>query len=83
MEKPCLDLQSKNQILAYRDENRLTGYEPGILNEILAALEKGDAGLLNWFNPFGDSPKSIIMNMYVYRKGMEFGFERIELDKYG
>lgn len=83
MEKLILNLQSQNQIIAYRDENRLTGYEPGILNEILAAAQQRDIKLLNWFNQFGDSFRSILMNVYAYRKGLEFGFTDIAFDQYG
>jgi hypothetical protein len=83
MEKFILNLQSKNQIIAYREENRLIRYEPGILNEMLDAVETGNTDLLGWFRQFGDCLRSIIMNVYAYRKGLEFGFSEIALDKYG
>ncbi|MBD1385831.1 hypothetical protein IDJ75_11120 [Mucilaginibacter rigui] len=83
MEKLILNVDSKEQIINYRDEHRLTHYEPAILDEILAATIAGDAALLNWFNKFGDCFRSIIMNIYAYRKGLEFGFTEISFDQYG
>ncbi|MFD0764472.1 hypothetical protein ACFQZI_06385 [Mucilaginibacter lutimaris] len=83
MEKLILTVDSKDQIITYRNENSLVRYEPLILNEILFAAEAGDTSLLNWFNGFGDSFRSIIMNVYAYRKGLEFGFTEIAFDQYG
>jgi len=37
---------------------------------------------LAWFNSFGDSFRTIGMNIPAYRKGLEFGFTDISFDKY-
>lgn len=83
MEKLTLTIQSKSQIIAYRDANSLIRYEPLILNEILLAAESANTELLAWFNGFGDSFRSIIMNVHTYRSGLEFGFTDIAFDQYG
>ena len=83
MESPVLNLQSKNQITAYIADNHLMPYESGIFNEILQAIETGDQTQLDWFHSFGDSFRAITMNIYAYRKGLEFGFTPISFDKYG
>jgi len=83
MEKLILTVQSKEQIIAYREGHSLIRYEPLILAEILTAAETGNTELLNWFNGFGDCFRSIIMNVHAYRCGLEFGFTEIGFDKYG
>ncbi|SDP47417.1 hypothetical protein SAMN05428975_1363 [Mucilaginibacter sp. OK268] len=83
MEKLILNVESKDQIIAYRDEIRLSHYELAIFAEILAAAESGDAETKKWFGNFGDSFRSIIMNVHAYRKGLEFGFTEIAFDQYG
>jgi hypothetical protein len=49
MQKLVLTIESKDQIIAHRDENRLSHYEPAIFAEILTAAENGDAETLAWF----------------------------------
>lgn len=83
MQKLVLTIESKDQIIAYRDENRLSHYEPAIFAEILTAAENGDSETLAWFGGFGDSFRSIMMNVHAYRKGLEFGFTEIAFDQYG
>jgi hypothetical protein len=83
MEKLILTIESKDQIIAYRDESRLSHYEPAIFAEILTAAENGDADTLTWFGGFGDSFRSIIMNVHAYRKGLQFGFTEVAFDQYG
>lgn len=83
MEKLVLTVESKDQIIAFRDNHSLVRYEPNILKEILTAAETGNVELLSWFNGFGDSFRSIIMNVHAYRKGLDFGFTDIAFDQYG
>ncbi|MCQ6957085.1 hypothetical protein [Mucilaginibacter aquariorum] len=83
MENLQLTINSLDQITAYRDENHLVKYEPGILNEMINAVESRDEDTLQWFNSFGDSLRAVIMNVYAYRKGLEFGFTDIKFDQYG
>ena len=78
-----MTLQSRPVIDAYLAEHHLMPYEKGILAEIVAAIAGGDAEKLNWFAGFGDSFRTILMNLYAYRKGLEFGFTDISFDKYG
>jgi hypothetical protein len=75
-----LNIESKDQIIAYRDGNRLRHYEPAIFAEILIATENGDAEILALFRRSGDSFRSIIINVHAYRKGPEFGFTAISFD---
>ena len=83
METLVLDLQSKNQINNYIKENHLVKYESGILNEMLIAIEESEVSKLDWFNQFGESIRCITMNVYAYRKQLEFGFTKITFDQHG
>lgn len=83
MEKLQLNLQSKNEILAYMADNHFVAYERGIFNEILQAIEAQNQSELDWFAGFGDSYRAITMNVYAYRKGLEFGFTEVAFDQYG
>lgn len=83
MESLILNLQSEKVINDYINENHLVRYEKGILNEILTAIKKNDAGSLSWFNSFGTSLRHITMNVYAYRRQLEFGFTEINFDQYG
>ena len=83
MEKLQLNVNSLEQLNAYRDENHLTRYEPEILNEMITAVAEGDTYTIQWFNSFGNSLRAVIMNVYAYRKGLEFGFTEIAFDQYG
>lgn len=83
MESLILNLQSEKAINNYIHENHLVEYEKGILNEILTAIKKNDAGSLSWFTSFGTSLRHITMNVYAYRKQLEFGFTEISFDQHG
>lgn len=83
MESLILNPQSEKVINNYIQENHLVKYEKGILNEILTAIKKNDAGSLSWFTSFGTSLKHITMNVYAYRKQLEFGFTEISFDQHG
>jgi len=82
MESLVLNLKSKNQITAYMKNNHMVAYERGIFQEMIAAIEAKDQTQLDWFRSFGDSFRVITMNVYAYRKGLEFGFTEICFDKY-
>lgn len=58
-------------------------YERGIFLEMIAAIEAGDQTQLDFFRSFGDTFRTIAMNVYACRKGLEFGFTEISFDKYG
>ena len=77
-----LNLQSKNQITDYIADKHFMPYEVGIFKEMLKAIETKNQTQLDWFRSFGDSFRSITMNVYAYRKGLEFGFTEISFDKY-
>ncbi|MBB6131725.1 hypothetical protein [Mucilaginibacter lappiensis] len=83
MESLVLNLQSKNQITDYMKDNHMVPYERGIFLEMIAVIEAGNQIQLDWFRSFGDTFRTIIMNVYAYRKGLEFGFTEISFDKYG
>lgn len=83
MEELQLTVNSLEQLSAYRDENHLIKYEPEILNEMITAVERSDAETLQWFNRFGDSLRAVIINVYAYRKGLDFGFTEIAFNQYG
>jgi hypothetical protein len=83
MESLILNPGSKNQIIEHRDSSCHVKYEYGIIAEILAAIEQNDQEALNWFGSFGASLRAIIMNVYTYRKGLEFGFIEIAFSQYG
>jgi len=57
-------------------------YEKNIFQEMIATIEAKDQNQLDWFRSFGDSFRVITMNVYAYRKGLEFGFTEISFDKY-
>jgi hypothetical protein len=82
MESLVLNLQSKNQITDYIADNHTVSYESGIFQEMIAAIEAKNQTQLDWFRSFGDSFRTITMNIYAYRKGLEFGFTEISFDKY-
>jgi hypothetical protein len=81
MESLVLNLQSKNQITDYMKDNHMVPYERGIFLEMIAAIEAKDQTQLDWFRSFGDSFRTITMNVHAYRKGLEFGFTEISFDK--
>jgi len=83
MESLILNLQSKNDIIAYMADNHFVAYERSIFNEMLTAIKNGDQSQLDWFRSFGDSFRAITMNVYAYRKGLEFGFTEIVFDQHG
>jgi len=83
MESLVLNLQSKNQITDHIANNHFMAYEAGIFKEMLIAIENSDQNQLDWYRSFGDSFRTITMNVYAYRKGLEFGFTKISFDKYG
>ncbi|RVU03129.1 hypothetical protein EOD41_04145 [Mucilaginibacter limnophilus] len=83
MESLVLNLESKNQITAYMADNYLMPYEAAIFKEMITAIESKEQSQLDWFSSFGDSLRAITMNVYAYRKGLEFGFTEIAFDKYG
>lgn len=83
MEKLVLNLHSKNQILQYRDENRLMRYEQELIGEMLRAIAQNDNTGIIWFSQFGDTFRTILMNVHAYRSGLAFGYEDIAFDKYG
>ncbi|TFF37710.1 hypothetical protein [Mucilaginibacter psychrotolerans] len=58
-------------------------YESGIFREMITAVEAKDRPQLDWFRSFGDTFRTITMNVHAYRKGLEFGFAEISFDKYG
>ncbi|PWK68282.1 hypothetical protein LX99_04806 [Mucilaginibacter oryzae] len=82
MEKFALTLQSQPEVAAYLT-GRTIGYERTLLNEIAKAITDRDKAKLEWFAGFGDSLRAILMNVYAYRKGLEFGFTDIAFDQYG
>lgn len=63
-------------------DNFIVHYEKGIFMEMIAAIKAKDQQQLDWFRSFGDSFRVITMNVYAYRKGLEFGFTEISFDKY-
>jgi len=83
MKSLVLNLQSKNQITAYMKDNHMMAYERNVLQEMIDAIEAGNQTQLDWFRSFGDAFRTITMNVYAYRKGLEFGFTEISFDKYG
>lgn len=83
MENLVLNLQSKNQITGYMVDHHLMPYERAIFNEMLNAIDSHDQVQLDWFRSFGDSFHVITMNVYGYRKGLEFGFTEIGFDQHG
>lgn len=83
METLSLTLESKDEIIKYRDDNYLVKYEYGVLNELITAIENGDLDKLARFSGFGDSLRAITMNVHAYRMGLEFGFTKIAFTKYG
>jgi len=83
MESLVLDLQSKKQITAYMKDNHIMTYESGIFLEMITAIEAGNQDQLDWFRSFGDTFRTIAMNVHAYREGLEFGFSEISFDKYG
>jgi len=78
-----IDLQSKNQIIEYFDKNHLFHYETEILKEVLGAIEQNYSDQLKWFNQLGDALRVITMNVYAYRKQLEFGPTEISFDQHG
>jgi hypothetical protein len=83
METFALNLQSKNQIAEYLEGNSFARHEREVLTEILEAIEQNNVELLEWYSQFGDSLRTIYMNVHAYRKNIEFGFMEIEFGDYG
>jgi len=83
MESLVLNLESKSEIIAYRDNNCHVQYEYGIIAELLDAIDHNDLETWNWFTMFGNSLRVIPMNVSAYRKALEFGFTEIAFDEYG
>jgi hypothetical protein len=83
MERFQSDLQTKNQLNAYRQEHHLTIHDAAIMDEIIEAVNHEKTDLLDWFNNFGDSIRVILSNVHAFRKNCEFGFNELAFDKYG
>jgi len=83
MKSLVLNLQSRNQISEYIAEHHLMHYESEILNELIVAIDNNNLMQLQWLNSFGECFRAITMNLYAYRKGLEFGFTEIDFDQYG
>nr|WP_294791123.1 hypothetical protein [uncultured Mucilaginibacter sp.] len=64
-------------------DNHMMVYERVIFQEMITAIDAGNQTQLDWFRTFGDTFRTITMNVYAYRKGLEFGFTQISFDKYG
>ena len=83
MESLILNTRSKDQITDYITEHHLMPYEAAIFKEMLQAVECNEQSKLDWFRSFGDSFRTITMNVNAYRKGLDFGFNEISFDQYG
>jgi hypothetical protein len=83
MENLILSPQSQNVITDYINKSCLVPYEKHLLNEMLEAVEQNNQAKLDWFNSFGKDLRHMTMNVYAYRKGLEFGFTEIGFDKNG
>jgi hypothetical protein len=83
MENLILSHESKNLIKDYLGKNCLVPYEKQLFNEMLEAVKQKDQEKLDWFNSFGKDLRRVTMNVYAYRKGLEFGFTEIGFDQHG
>ena len=81
----CLKLNeiTKDQITVYLKESCHIKYESEIINEIMEDLNNNDFPKLEWFQQFGDTLRTITLNVYAYRKQLEFGFTEISFNQYG
>lgn len=75
--------QSKEVIMDYLGKGNHVPYEKQLLNEMLETVKQIDQAKLDWFNSFGTDLRRMTMNIYAYRKGLEFGFTEIDFDKHG
>lgn len=83
METIATNLLTEASIKDYMSTTNMAKYEVGILNEILDLLKKNDSKRIDWFASFGEDVRHIIMNVYAYRRGLDFGFTEIKFDQYG
>ena len=82
MENQLQKLNTEKLLESANDYN-FCWHERATFQELLAAINSGDIDKLKWFAVFGDSLRTILLNVYAYRKGLEFGFREIEFDQYG
>jgi len=82
MKTLLLNPKSKDLLTEHRLKSHLMKHESAILDEMIAAAENETQTQLDWYSGFGDSIRSILMNVHAYRKGLEFGFTDIYFDKY-
>ncbi|PWS33387.1 hypothetical protein [Pedobacter paludis] len=73
----------RENLNAFRNEYNLCQHEVHTFNEIVEASNANDLEKLKWFTLFGDRMYQILLNVHAYRKGLEFGFELIDFDRYG
>ena len=83
MENLKLNVLTKDQITVHLKESCHVKYESEIINEIMENLNNNDFTKLEWFQQFGDSLRTITLNVYAYRKQLEFGFTEISFNQYG
>jgi hypothetical protein len=83
METIKLDQLTETTIKDYLENNCLVKYEKAMLNEMLEIAGNNDTERLNWFASFGKTIRHITMNVYAYRRGLDFGFTTIAFDQYG
>ena len=83
MEAMTIDELTESEIYDYTYSNNLVKYEHGILDEMLNVISTNNIERLKWFASFGKTIRQVNMNIYAYRKGLEFGFTEIAFDKYG
>jgi hypothetical protein len=82
MENQVQKLNAEKLMESAKDYN-FCRHERETFNELVTAINDNDQQKLEWFAVFGDSLKAILLNVYAYRKGIEFGFTEIAFDQYG
>jgi hypothetical protein len=83
METIRLDQLTETTIKDYLEDNCLVIYEKAMLNEMLEIACNNDSKRLKWFASFGKTIRHITMNVFAYRRGLDFGFTEIAFDQYG
>lgn len=57
--------------------------ERNVVLRYLLAIRKNDAEQIAYFEKFGDSVHTIILNVSTYERGLLFGYTTVTFDKYG
>ncbi|GAA4203246.1 hypothetical protein GCM10022289_19200 [Pedobacter jeongneungensis] len=78
-----IELFKKESLVEFAADYNFCWHERETFGELVKASDENNVKQLDWFFQFGDRLRQILLNVYAYRKGLDFGFTEISFDEYG